>query len=91
VISKFKKRSGSITEASTSTAAKDPVMNATNLVNLLDFAKLLRERQNSPHNQGNFLVGKLTYVHVRERVTLVQSASKYMGQLVEFAELPLGI
>ncbi len=47
------------------------------------------ETENIPHNQGYFLIRKLSNVHVSEWIAFVQSAGKYMRELVEFPELPL--
>ncbi len=61
-----------MTEASKSTAAKDPAMNATKLSNRYKY-KICPERgiRNLPNHKSDLLVGELSDVHASQRVRFV--------------------
>lgn len=55
------------------------------------FRRGVKERRalDSPHDDGDFLVWKLSDVHVRGGIRFGESAGEKVWQLVELAELPL--
>ena len=76
--------SGSMTVASTSTAAKEPAMNATNLKGKKKTVNLCFQRTSQgeicvPHDDGYLFIWELANIHAGERVTLVKPPFEYMG------------